>query len=164
MENLEALITLLMYEMMNSMSEFINRANYGLKLGNFELDFGDGEIRFKVHVMCKDIVPSKSIVKRSIYCPATMFDRYGEGIVGIIFGVMSSKEAIEKCEGDREDQIRRLVTDLMDEEDCDDVNTMLARLSERLGLDEDENDESDDGSDNDTDVCMDLFCEEGEDA
>ena len=29
------------------MAEFITRANYGMVIGNFEMDFSDGEIRFK---------------------------------------------------------------------------------------------------------------------
>ena len=31
-----------------AIAEAITRANYGLLLGNFEMDFGDGELRFKV--------------------------------------------------------------------------------------------------------------------
>lgn len=34
-------------EMMARMAEFICRANYNLKNGNFEMDYRDGEIRFK---------------------------------------------------------------------------------------------------------------------
>lgn len=30
-----------------AMAEFVTRANYGLVLGNFELDFSDGELRAK---------------------------------------------------------------------------------------------------------------------
>ncbi|MDJ0775292.1 MAG: YbjN domain-containing protein, partial [Mastigocoleus sp. MO_167.B18] len=29
------------------MAEFFTRANYGMNLGNFEMDFRDGEIRYK---------------------------------------------------------------------------------------------------------------------
>ncbi len=31
-------------------AELITRANYGLRLGNFELDFSDGELRFKTSI------------------------------------------------------------------------------------------------------------------
>jgi hypothetical protein len=31
-------------------AEFITRANYGLRIGNFELDFGDGEVRYKTSI------------------------------------------------------------------------------------------------------------------
>ena len=35
-------------------AEYLHRANYGLKMGSFELDHSDGEIRFKVFVDCGD--------------------------------------------------------------------------------------------------------------
>lgn len=43
--------------MMASMAEFVCRANYGLKNGNFELDMRDGEIRFK---SCSPYPPGNS--------------------------------------------------------------------------------------------------------
>ncbi len=30
-----------------AIAEFVARANDGLRIGNFELDFGDGEVRYK---------------------------------------------------------------------------------------------------------------------
>ena len=29
------------------MAEFLTRANYGIMIGNFEMDFNDGEVRYK---------------------------------------------------------------------------------------------------------------------
>lgn len=66
------------------MAEFICRANYGLKNGNFELDMRDGEIRYKSFVDCEGLTPTTEMVRNSIHCPAAMFDRYGDGIVDII--------------------------------------------------------------------------------
>ena len=88
--------------MMSEMAEFICRANYGLKNGNFELDMDDGEIRYKCYVDCDGIVPTPEIIKSRIYCPALMFKRYGNGIVGIIFGGMDGKTAAEYCEKSEE--------------------------------------------------------------
>ncbi|MGB1288593.1 MAG: YbjN domain-containing protein, partial [Aggregatilineales bacterium] len=33
-----------------SVAEFIGRANYGMIIGNFEMDFGNGEVRYKCAV------------------------------------------------------------------------------------------------------------------
>lgn len=86
-------------EQMRQMSEFICRANYGLKDGNFELDFRSGEIRYKCFVNCNGVTPTNEMVKSSILCPAAMFTRYGKGIVQILFNDMSAVDAIEMCEG-----------------------------------------------------------------
>lgn len=86
-------------KVMASMAEFICRANYGLRNGSFELDMRDGEIRYKTYVDCGEVTLTKEIIGRSIQLPAAMFERYGEGIVGILFADMSAKEAADICEG-----------------------------------------------------------------
>ena len=53
-------------KMMATMAEFVCRANYGLKNGNFELDMRDGEVRFKCFADCEGITPSKDMVENSI--------------------------------------------------------------------------------------------------
>ena len=85
-------------DMMHRMSDFICRANYGLKNGNFEFDMRDGEIRYKCYTNCEKIVPSVEVIRASIYCPAIMFERYGTGIVEIIFNNATSQNAIIKSE------------------------------------------------------------------
>ena len=91
-------------KMMAAMAEFVCRANYGLKNGNFELDMRDGEIRFKCFVDCEAITPTKEMICNSIHCPAAMFDNNGDGILRIIFGDLSAKEAVEQCESCNNDR------------------------------------------------------------
>ena len=86
--------------MMKEMAEFTCRANYNLKLGNFELDMRDGEIRFKVHVDSTGMVPNRDIIDNSISCPAAMFERYGRAITGIVFNEEKAESAVAKCEED----------------------------------------------------------------
>lgn len=85
-------------EQMKKMAEFVCRANYGLRNGNFELDFQDGELRYKCYVNCNGDLPSMEIVEKSIHCPAVMFTRYGKGIIEILFGSMNADEAVKLCE------------------------------------------------------------------
>ncbi len=86
-------------EMMHRMSDFVCRANYGLKNGNFELDMRDGEIRYKCYADCENTLPSIEVVRTSIYFPAVMFERYGTGIAEIIFNNSTAQAAIAKSEG-----------------------------------------------------------------
>ncbi len=124
--------------MMAAMAEFICRANYGLPHGNFELDMRDGEVRFKCFVDCEGITPSKDMVQNSIHCPAAMFKRYGSGIVDIIFGNATAKEAVEKCEKATEDEIRSILSELMEGEGKGEFGEMLEKLAERLNSPDDE--------------------------
>lgn len=132
-------------KMMAAMAEFVCRANYGLKNGNFELDMRDGEVRFKCFVDCEGITPSKDMVQNSIHCPAVMFKRYGSGIVDIIFGNATAKETVEKCEKATEDEVRSLLSKLMEGEGEGELGEMLAKLAERLGAPEEDDESSDTG-------------------
>jgi hypothetical protein len=85
---------------LHEMAEFICRANYGLRNGNFELDFRDGEVRYKCYVNCDGQMPSTEIVKDSIYVPYFMMKRYGDGIISVIFGNQTAEDAIRTCEAD----------------------------------------------------------------
>lgn len=124
-------------KMMASLAEFICRANYGLKNGNFELDFRDGEIRYKSFVDCDKVMPSKEVVHNAIYCTAAMFDRYAPGILGIIFNDLSVKEAIDKIEGKSpEDELLSMLSSLGGDADSPDVQEMISRLASRLGITE----------------------------
>ena len=60
-------------EQMAKLAEFVCRANYGLKDGNFELDCDDGELRYKCYVNCSGMIPTKEMIGASIRCPAAMF-------------------------------------------------------------------------------------------
>ena len=84
---------------MRNIAEFVCRANYGIKNGNFELDVRDGEIRYKVFVDCDGgQIPTRDIIRGSIIIPAMMFERYSPGILAVIFAGKSAAEAIEPCE------------------------------------------------------------------
>jgi hypothetical protein len=83
---------------MAEMGEFLHRANYGMRFGCFEMDYDDGEIRFKNSVNCKDDFPSHESIKNLCYIPVVMADRYGNGILAVSLGLTSAKDAIEKIE------------------------------------------------------------------
>lgn len=81
--------------------EYITRANYGLRLGNFELDLEDGEIRYKVYTNTKGMTElPQEIVEDAIIVPAMMFDRYGDGLATLMMGFSDPATEIEKAEKD----------------------------------------------------------------
>lgn len=132
-------------EVMRQMTEFICRANYGLKNGCFELELRDGEIRFRSFVDCKNLIPSKDVVKNGVHCTAAMFKRYAPGIVDIIFSGASAKDAIAKCEESPEDEFRSALEEALggdlSEESMDEF---LSRLSSDLGITEEDGDSHED--------------------
>lgn len=68
-------------EKLNIVSEYLHRANYGLLFGNFEIDYTDGEVRFKLTTECENVERlSNTQIDRSVYLPCRMFEVYGNGI------------------------------------------------------------------------------------
>ncbi len=95
-------------EIVNNMVRFLTRVNYTLRNGCFEMDLDDGEIRYKIYCNCWNVKPSDEMIHESIHCPAAMFEKYGDGIMGILFGGMTDRQADEKCKDGLEGLLSRL--------------------------------------------------------
>ncbi len=69
-----------------------------MKMGNFDIDMSNGDIRFKYYVTCyNDIVPDDTTLEKSILCPALMFDKYENAFIKILFKNESGKDAFDDC-------------------------------------------------------------------
>ncbi|MFN6461610.1 MAG: YbjN domain-containing protein [Nostoc sp. DedVER02] len=82
-----------------AVAEFITRANSGMMIGNFELDFDDGEISYKTSIDVEGDRLSFALIQRLVYANVTMMDEYLPGILAVIYGNLSAQEAIAKIEG-----------------------------------------------------------------
>lgn len=80
-------------------SEYITRANYGLRIGNFELDFSDGEFRFKSSFDFEGETLSTKMLRNAIYPAVQTMDRYLPGMMKVIYGDKPPAEAIAEIEG-----------------------------------------------------------------
>ncbi len=81
-----------------AISEFIIRVNYGIVVGNFELDIEQGNISYKTSIdVFKDKL-SFNIIKNLVYTNVTMMDRYLPGIISIINDDALPTSAIDKIE------------------------------------------------------------------
>ena len=82
-----------------SIVEYLTRANFGLRSGSFEVDYRDGEIRYRVYTNYKGMnTISKEIIEDSIMIPPLMFERYGDGLAALMFGFSDPVTEIEKAE------------------------------------------------------------------
>ncbi len=81
-------------------AEFITRVNYGLLLGNFELDYNDGEVRFKTSLDVEGDRPSPQLIGQLVYANVLTMDRYLPGLMNVIYGGLSPTTAIARIEGE----------------------------------------------------------------
>jgi hypothetical protein len=80
-------------------AEFITRANWGLAVGNFEMDFSDGELRFKTSADLEDVEITDRLVRNLIYANVLTLERYIPGLMRMMDGGISPAEAIREIEG-----------------------------------------------------------------
>ncbi len=79
--------------------EYITRANFGLKVGKFEFDFRDGEVRYQSILNCSDGTPALRDVERVVDMPFLMLQRYGDGLLKNLMGYGFPEEDIKEVEG-----------------------------------------------------------------
>jgi hypothetical protein len=82
-----------------AVAEFITRANYGMRIGNFEMDFSDGEVRYKSSLDFEGDELTSELIRHAIYPAVLMMDRYMPGLMGVIHGGKAPADAIAEIEG-----------------------------------------------------------------
>ncbi|MCL2662005.1 MAG: YbjN domain-containing protein [Oscillospiraceae bacterium] len=83
----------------HNVAEYLARANYGMAFGNFELDVRDGEVSFKLTLDCEDRSSlSDDLIGKTFVLPQNMLEKYGDGLLAVMFGMKSPEEAIDEAE------------------------------------------------------------------
>ncbi len=83
---------------LGDVAEFITRANFGMIIGNFELDYSDGEIRYKTSVDIEDVDLNEALLRHMIYANVLTMDKYFPGLMRVLYGGISPVAAIEEVE------------------------------------------------------------------
>lgn len=78
-------------------AEFLMRVNYSLALGNFELDFRDGEVRYRNAIDVDGGVLSLEMIRQLIMVPAATMDRFFGALMQVVYGTTLPAEAFEEC-------------------------------------------------------------------
>ena len=82
-------------ENINNIAEYLHRINSYLGDGRFEIDFDTGEIRFYIRVGCTNN-PEEKDFQRFLGLPEYYIENYGEGMLAVMFGFKSPKDAAEE--------------------------------------------------------------------
>ncbi|NEQ33093.1 MAG: YbjN domain-containing protein [Leptolyngbya sp. SIO4C5] len=85
-------------EQRGAIAEFITRANYGLILGNFELDYTDGEIRYKTSIDVEGDRLSPALIHNLVYTNVLTMDQYLPGLMAVLEQGISPEQAIALVE------------------------------------------------------------------
>jgi hypothetical protein len=81
-------------------AEAVARANFGMRVGNFELDVNDGELRFHASVVLQLDRVEDTLAERLITITLAMLERYIPAFMSIIYGNEPPAAAIALVESD----------------------------------------------------------------
>lgn len=76
------------------MAEYLTRANFGLNIGNFEMDFDDGEIRYKTSIDIGNASLNTDLMDPIVKANLIIMDDYLPGIKAVISGKKTPAEAV----------------------------------------------------------------------
>jgi len=76
----------------------ITRANFGLAIGNFELDLDDGEVRYRTSVDIKEDRLSPALLRQLIWNNIAITDRYLPALRQVIESGATAAEALARIE------------------------------------------------------------------
>ena len=78
--------------------DLMNRINFNIMFGCFEMDIRDGEIRFRNNVDCYDRYPSREVIRNCFIRGAMTVDNYGDAFVRVLLGLADAREAYEAAQ------------------------------------------------------------------
>ncbi|WP_153558053.1 YbjN domain-containing protein [Roseimaritima sediminicola] len=81
-----------------SIAHAVVRANFGLRIGQFELDMDDGELRYRIAVPLSDQFPADETLDCLLPLGGAMIERYHPAFLSIIYGNEDVELAIKAAE------------------------------------------------------------------
>jgi hypothetical protein len=81
-----------------AIAEAVTRANYGLRIGKFELDLDDGELRFQAAQILVYESVGEEVIDRMIGTAISMLDMYLPSFLSVIYANELPQDAIRRVE------------------------------------------------------------------
>ena len=118
-------------EVMDAVVEYITRANYGMIMGNFEVDYRDGEIRYKTSIDVEGDHLTGALIRQVVYSNVLIMDRYLPGLLRVVYAEGDPAAEILAIEDTPDDSTPDDIDDEVDESATSDRSrTMNGKTNE----------------------------------
>ncbi|HPS02985.1 MAG TPA: YbjN domain-containing protein, partial [Candidatus Sumerlaeota bacterium] len=77
--------------------EFLNRLNWSIMQGNFDMDMNDGKTRFRTCLDCVEQPLTESLLDLFFCLHFTTLDHYFPSLMRVIYGQLSAEETFRLC-------------------------------------------------------------------
>ncbi len=81
-----------------AVAEYLMRANWGLMIGNFEMDYHDGEVRCKTSLQLENTVLTVDLLRPLVFDNVVVMDKYLPGLLEVMAGTTTPADAIAAVE------------------------------------------------------------------
>ena len=81
-----------------AVAEYLTRANYGLPLGNFEMDWSDGEVRCRTSVHIADAPLTLGVIRSIVATNLGLMMRYLPGLLAVVRDEAGPEAAVAAAE------------------------------------------------------------------
>ena len=81
-----------------SVVDYLTRANYGLIIGNFDMDMDNGHVRYKTSLAAGDSAEFAVLFRTLVYTNVRMMDKYMPGLMAVLYEGTAPSAAIEWVE------------------------------------------------------------------
>jgi hypothetical protein len=81
-----------------AVAEYLTRANYGLPVGNFEMDLDTGDVRFKTSIEIPEGDLTVAMIRKLAYANVRNMDHYFPGVLSVVHGGLSPEAALARTE------------------------------------------------------------------
>jgi hypothetical protein len=85
-------------ELHSDVAEYVNRVNLGLRIGNFEFDYGEGKIRFKSSLSFAGNGLTPALVSAAVETGLKAWKAYLPGAVDVISGEHTPVSALNRID------------------------------------------------------------------
>ena len=79
-------------------AEFVARANRGMRIGNFELDYDDGEVRYKTSLDVEGGELSSKMIDNLLRANLSTTNRYFAGLMELIYSEKPAADIVRRIE------------------------------------------------------------------
>jgi hypothetical protein len=79
-------------------SEYLTRANFGMEIGNFDMNYAEGVVQFRTSVDIEGGELSPKMIQNLAYINVMVTDQYLPGLVMVVEGDATPQEAVERVE------------------------------------------------------------------
>ena len=80
-------------------AEYLSRANSKLLVGNFEIDYESGDVRFRTSVDVEGGVITTKMAKHLLFNNLAWVEEYAKGLIGVLYRDLTPAQAIAELEG-----------------------------------------------------------------